>query len=84
MSAPGYQSEIFAYLMTDDEGYTGIAMAETAGAARIPLVAPDLKGARLLHAIAVKIGEMSNRPITLAHFTNRTDLEVIDNPEDEP
>jgi hypothetical protein len=74
----GVDRELFVYLMTDDEGTTGVAYMETAGAAKISLIAEDAKGARLLKPIAQKLSQIVEKPITLVRFSNREDLEVLE------
>lgn len=71
--------EIFAYLTTDDEGFEGVMYAETASGHRIPLLAESRPKAEALRPIVDRLGQFNGqRPITLARFSGREDLDVIE------
>lgn len=77
MASPGVTDELFVYLATDDDGYTNVLMAETAALAKVPLVAETRKKAQAMRPIAKRLAELTGRPVTLACFSTRSDVEVL-------
>ena len=62
----------------DDEGVIGIqAVSREHTAIWIPLVGVDTARAESLKPIAQGIGHRLGKKVTLVHFSNREDLEVI-------
>jgi hypothetical protein len=74
----GVADELFVYLATDEEGHTGVAFFETTGGTRIPLVAESLSRAEGLKAVAAKLATIIDRPIQLARFSVRENLETFE------
>jgi hypothetical protein len=71
----GVGDELFVYLSTDDEGDSGVIYMETAGAAKIPLVAENRRKAQALQPIAEHLATTMGRTVTLVRFSRRDDLE---------
>jgi hypothetical protein len=71
----GITDELFVYLSTDDDGDTGVVFMETAGAAKIPLVAENRRKAQSLQPLAEHLATTMGRTVTLAKFSRREDLE---------
>lgn len=70
--------EIWVYLVTDDEGQTGIAYWESAGGARIPMIAGSEADARLIRPIAEKLASIMGRAFTLVRFRDRTEISTLE------
>ena len=75
--------EIYAFIVEDsgpdDEGVIGIQTEPGKDGKRLwlPLVGADMKRVDSLRPIARGIGRQIGKQVTLVHFSNRQDLEVI-------
>ena len=74
--------EMYAFIVEDsgpdDEGVIGIeSMEGTSGHIWLPLVGADMARVESLKPMARDIGHQIGKRVTLVHFTNREDLEVI-------
>jgi hypothetical protein len=67
---------IQAFITTNDDGFEIISAFDIAGY-WFPMVAADSKGLTSLRPIAESIAKNTGKPLTLAEFSVRTDLEVI-------
>ena len=67
---------IHAFIATDDDGVEGLA-AFNMGGNWFPMVAADDSRLRSLRPVADAIAQASGKPLTLARFSTRTDLEVL-------
>lgn len=69
--------EMYAFVAEDsgpdDEGIIGMNTAM----GWMPLVGADMKRVESLRPIARGLGRQIGKKVTLAHFTNREDLEVL-------
>ncbi len=76
-------TEMYAFVVEDtspnDEGVLAIQSMEGKGDQRIwlPLVGADMARVNSLRSIAQGIGRKIGKKVTLVHFSNREDLEVI-------
>ena len=76
-------TEMYAFIVEDtgpdDEGVIGIQSMEGEGGERVwlPLVGADVDRANSLKPIAKGIGRKIGKKVTLVHFSNREDLEII-------
>ncbi|MBA7593461.1 hypothetical protein ES703_00381 [subsurface metagenome] len=75
--------EMYAFIVEDsgpgDEGVIGIQTGPGADGQRLwlPLVGADMARVNSLRPIAQGIGRQIGKKVTLVHFSNRQDLEVI-------
>jgi len=75
--------EMYAFVVEDtgpnDEGVLGIQSIEGEDGQRIwlPLVGADMARVNSLRSIAQGIGRKIGKKVTLVHFSNRKNLEVI-------
>lgn len=75
--------EMYAFIVedsgSDDEGVIGIQTGPGDGGQRLwlPLVGADMARVNSLRPIAQGIGHQIGKKVTLVHFSNRQDLEVI-------
>ena len=75
--------EIYAFVVEDsgpdDEGVIGIQTGSGDDGQRLwlPLVGADMARVNSLRLIAQGIGRQIGKRVTLVHFSNREDLEVI-------
>lgn len=74
--------EMYAFIVEDsgpdDEGVIGIqSMRGSSGCIWLPLVGADMARVESLKPMARGIGKQIGKKVTLVHFTNREDLEVI-------
>ena len=67
---------IHAFIATDDNGVEGVAMFNMGGK-WFPIIAADLECLESLRPVAEAIVQTSGKPLTLARFSTRTDLEVL-------
>lgn len=71
---------IYAFIAVDDDG-EGVCGAKIGpGGTFMPLVGADLERVEQLRPVAKLIARESGKRIVLSHFTNRTDVEVIEPP----
>jgi len=76
-------TDMYAFIVEDtgpdDEGVIGIQSMEGESGERIwlPLVGADMARVNSLKPIAEGIGRQIGKKVTLVHFSNREDLEVI-------
>jgi hypothetical protein len=71
------KSELWAYLMTDDNGEEGVAYVETAGGTKVPMIAMTEIGAQALRPLAERMATILNRPWTLMHYSKGVEQETI-------
>lgn len=64
---------IFAFIVTDDDGTEGVPALSSG----MPLVGADLARVASLRPFAQMAADAYGKPVTLAHFSVRTDQEVI-------
>lgn len=76
MSAGARITEMYAFLVADDDGGEGVPAFEHDGV-MMPLVAADSARVASLRQVAHGIARNSGRPVTLARFSTREDLETI-------
>lgn len=75
--------EMYAFIVEDrgpdDEGVIAIQTEPGDGGRRLwlPLVGADMARVNSLRDIAQGIGRQTGKKVTLVHFSNRRDLEVI-------
>lgn len=75
--------EMYAFIVEDsgpeDEGVIGIQSMEGDSGRRLwlPLVGADMARVNSLRPIAQGIGHQLGKKVTLVHFSNREDVEVI-------
>ena len=76
--------EMYAFIVEDsgpdDEGVIGIQTEPGADGQRLwlPLVGADMTRVNSLRPIAQGIGRKLGKKVTLVHFSNREDVEVIE------
>lgn len=76
--------EMYAFIVEDsgpdDEGVMAMQTEPGDDGQRLwlPLVGADMARVNSLRSIAQGIGRQIGKKVTLVHFTNREDLEVID------
>ena len=75
--------EMYAFIVEDsgpdDEGVIGIQSMEGDSGYRLwlPLVGADIARVNSLRPIARGIGRKIGKKVTLVHFTNRQDIEIV-------
>lgn len=67
---------VFAFIATDSDGSEGVVSVQL-GNVHMPLMGADLAMVANLRPIARRIAQTTGVPITLAHFSVRTDQETI-------
>jgi hypothetical protein len=67
---------VFAFIALDSDGTEGVVSAQLGGV-HMPLMGADLAMVAKLRPIARQIARTTGAPITLAHFSVRTDQETI-------
>ena len=73
----GYRvTEMYAFLAVGDDGEEGVPSFYACGM-MLPLVAADAARVESLRAMARQVVAKSGRPVTLARFTVREDVETI-------
>lgn len=78
MPEQGLHDELFVYLATDpSDGICGPLYMETAGSARIPLMAETRRKADAMRPIAERLARITGAEVTLARFHSREDLDTI-------
>ncbi|GAG78541.1 unnamed protein product [marine sediment metagenome] len=76
--------EMYAFIVEDsgpdDEGVMAMqtGLGDDGQSLWLPLVGADMARVNSLRSIAQGIGRQIGKKVTLVHFTNREDLEVID------
>ncbi len=70
-------NEMFAFILLDEDNTEGIP-AFNAGGLAMPLVGADMARIDSLRHIAESLARDTNKKITLAKFSHREDLEVIE------
>ena len=68
---------LFAFVVVDDDGTEGVPALQVGGTA-LPMMGADLAMVELLRPHAVQVAKQLNKPVTLVHFSQRTDQEVIE------
>lgn len=76
MKKPFKIETLHAFIATDDDGVEGVA-AFNMGGNWFPMVAADPERLASLRPVAEAIVQTSGKPLTLARFSTRTDLEVL-------
>lgn len=69
---------IYAFIVLDEDGTEGIPAALGPNGMLFPLVGADLARVASLRKFVETDPMLRGKRITLAHFTNRTDVEVIE------
>ena len=72
----GRINNIWAFLSTDDDGEGVCAAPIGNGMLTMPLIAADKARLESLKPIAQKLANLFNKPVRLAKFTTREDVEV--------
>jgi len=67
---------IFAFIVVDHDGTEGVPAVATPNGA-MPLMGADLAMVDYLRPAAQAVADQMGKPVTLAHFSVRTDQEVI-------
>lgn len=68
---------MWAFIVTDDDGTQGVVGTWLPGLGMQPLVGADLARVGSLRPYAQTVASRLGKPVTLAHFSARTDQEVI-------
>ena len=74
---PGVEDDLYAYLATDNAGTTGVVYYETAGGARVALLAASQVKADLLRPIAQHLATVMDREVSLHRFQRWGQIDVI-------
>jgi hypothetical protein len=78
VSEQGLGGELFVYLATDPaDGVTGPLWWETAGGARMPLLAETRRKADAMRPIAERLARTTGADVVLARFGSREDIDTI-------
>lgn len=70
-------TELFAYVAMSPEGKEGVAMIKISEEVWIPLVTESKEQAEAYRPVAQKIAEAFGKPVFLARFSVREDLETL-------
>lgn len=68
---------VWAFTMIDDDGSEGIISMTLPGLGTTPLLGADLARVESLRPYAQKVATQLGKPVTLSHYSVRTDQEVI-------
>jgi hypothetical protein len=76
---PGFKIKtIHAFIATEDDGTEGVIGQLMPDGVFMPFVCADAERVKLLRPFAAEIARMSNKPVKLARFSVREDLEDIE------
>lgn len=68
---------LWAFTQVDEDGTEGVIGATVPGLGLTPLVGADLARIASLKPYAQAVAKTTGRPVTLSHFSVRTDQEVL-------
>ena len=68
---------LYAFILVDSDGTEGVPAFKGDGNMIFPLIGADLTRVEQLRSVAQELADAHGKPITLAHFSVRTDQEVI-------
>lgn len=68
---------LWAFIIVDDDGTEGIIGMLGPQGTTLPLVGADLARVASLRPYAQQLATQTGKPVTVAHFSVRTDAEVL-------
>lgn len=77
MNGPLRITEMFAYVVIDDDGTEGVPAFPGPNGLVLPMMGADTARAAALRPIAERMARELHKPLTLLRFTLREEVEVV-------